>query len=131
VRAVARLARMTRDLGDVFRVAPVVERLRREQGAGLALGALRLNAPRRRRRTAAGREDLRRIIQVFDRIGAGRPNCFRRVLIEVALDEGAAQETICFGLRAGLTEESGHVWFASMAPPRDHAYDAQFSLRPP
>lgn len=57
----------------------------------------------------------------------GGPNCYRRVLLETALDAGAAKEKIVFGLRAGGTLRSGHAWFSSRRD-GDERYDVEIAL---
>lgn len=72
-----------------------------------------------------GRARLRRAIGWVD---AGyiraRPNCFRRVLTEIALDGGAARDAIVFGLDVGRT---GHVAFEGA---EDLSFDVAFAIPP-
>jgi hypothetical protein len=49
-------------------------------------------------------------------------NCYRRTLVELALDAGAAHETLVFGLDVGKT---GHVAFKDR---EDVAFDVTFEV---
>ncbi len=77
----------------------------------------------RRSRGRVGRSRLRRAIGWVDAAFPGGPNCFRRTLMEIALDAGAAGETLVFGLDVGKT---GHVAFKNA---EDHAFDVAFEIR--
>jgi hypothetical protein len=74
----------------------------------------------------AGRARLQKVIRWVDRTIFREPNCFRRVLVEVALDGGAAVEKVILGFRAGGSTGSGHVWLES-APPVA-SYDALIAI---
>jgi hypothetical protein len=52
------------------------------------------------------------------------PNCFRRTLLELSLDAGAARERIVFGLDVGRT---GHVTFKGR---EDRSFDVVYELGP-
>lgn len=56
----------------------------------------------------------------------GGPNCYRRVLLETALDASAARERIVFGLRQGGGRASGHAWLEGQ--PEGEGYEATFSV---
>jgi len=72
-----------------------------------------------------GRARLRRAIGWVDAAYVrARPNCFRRVLTEIALDGGAAREAIVFGLDVGRT---GHVAFEGS---EDLSFDVAFAIPP-
>jgi hypothetical protein len=43
----------------------------------------------------------------------GGSNCYRRALVEMALDASAAEERLFFGLKAHGGARSGHAWLAS------------------
>jgi len=117
-------------IGEFLRVVwvlPGLEFRRRVAGPLPSLRMARRMGQNRVRRPDASRRALQRVIRVTDRLLPGQPNCFRRVLIEMALDQGAALETINIGLRSGLAERSGHVWLSS-SPPSGELYDAQISV---
>ena len=79
-------------------------------------------------RDASGRAFLRRAIRFVDRAKLGStPNCFRRALVEVSLDSGAAKEPLMMGFRHGGGPRSGHAWLASEAEPGAR-YDAVISI---
>lgn len=67
-----------------------------------------------------GRARLRRVIGWADAVHA--PNCYRRVLAELALDAGAATETLVLGLDVGKT---GHIAFKGA---EDLPFDVLFEL---
>ena len=69
------------------------------------------------------RARLRRAIGWVDAAYPGKgANCFRRVLVEVGLDAGAAEETLVFGLDVGRT---GHVAFKDT---EDRTFDVAFEV---
>ena len=91
----------------VLAMLPRVERARRRSGpAALAvtMRALSRGAPRRE---PLSRARLRATIAAYDRIVPFGAGCYRRALLEMALDAGAAEEPLVLGLRQrGL----GHAW---------------------
>ncbi len=89
--------------------ARVLERMR-ARGVGAAC------------RGPIGRARLRRAIGWVDAFVPGAANCYRRVLLEIALDAGAARETIVFGLDVGST---GHVAFEGR---EERAFDVAFAI---
>jgi len=100
--------RLLPELGRVLLVLPTVERGRLREGPEPLAQRLRRRA--RRSRSHIEREELRRVIRWVDARMPGGPNCYRRVLLETALDAGAARERIVFGLRKGCGRASGHAW---------------------
>lgn len=97
---------------QVFAVAARIERARLSEGPVPLIARLRAEGRRRRPRDAAGRAGLARAVRLVDRLFPEGPNCYRRVLFEVALDPAAAREPICLGLKAGGGPGSGHAFFA-------------------
>jgi hypothetical protein len=63
---------------------------------------------------------------VIDARFLGGGNCFRRALLEIAVDPDAATEPLRFGLREDGGVGSGHAWLASSTEPRCR-FDAEFS----
>jgi hypothetical protein len=118
------------DAVSVIARLPVVEVGRRRQGPALLVARMRDLGSRSARRGPAGRARLRFTIRIVDRLMPGGPNCFRRALLETALDAGAAQEDIRCGLSAAGGAGSGHAWLPGEAPAPDVArsYDALFTL---
>jgi hypothetical protein len=53
------------------------------------------------------------MIAAADRRFPDGGNCFRRALLEMSLDAGAAQERLCLGLKAAGGPRSGHAWLSS------------------
>jgi hypothetical protein len=80
-----------------------------------------------RLRSASERSRLRRLIGAIDRRLPDGGNCFRRALIEIALDPESAREPLRFGLRKGGGAKSGHAWLRDEREPQQR-YDAEFAL---
>jgi hypothetical protein len=97
-------------------VLPSMECRRREDGPEGAMTAARRVGQRQRMRSTLGRVNLRRVIGWTDRTLFREPNCYRRVLLEVALDSGAAREPVIMGFRAGGGPGTGHIWLKSDPP---------------
>jgi len=113
---------------EVFRVSRIIrraERLRLGSPPELAVRTMRELGRSARRRGPIARARLRRAVGWVDAAYPGSgPNCFRRVLVEVGLDAGAAGETLVFGLDVGRT---GHVAFKES---EDRAFDVAFEVGP-
>ena len=65
------------------------------------------------------------MIGIIDRAFPSGPNCYRRVLVEIAMDAGAAEEDLHIGLRAHGGPKSGHAWLGSEGTAAER-YDAEF-----
>lgn len=115
VRLVLELVRALREIRRA-------ERLRSTRGPAEAVSLQRARGRLRKRR--ADRRVLRRAITSVDARFPGGPNCFRRVLTELALDAGAAEDRLVFGLDVGKT---GHVAFEGT---EDATFDVAFALGP-
>jgi hypothetical protein len=113
------------EVGQVLQVLPRVESLRRRQRPRSLLQQLRQQGARAPKRNAAGRRQLRRAIAWVDGCLRGG-NCFRRALLEVALDRGAAQDPLLMGFSFSNEKLSGHAWLADEST-TPAAYD--FTLR--
>jgi hypothetical protein len=55
------------------------------------------------------------------------PNCYRRALLEIALDPSAASEALFMGLDASGAPNSGHAWLGEQ-PQANRRYDAVICL---
>ena len=55
-----------------------------------------------------------------------QPNCYRRVLLEIALSREAAAERVMLGFRDAGRTGSGHAWLESDDPPEP--YEAILSI---
>jgi hypothetical protein len=86
---------------------------------------LRARGSRRPWRDEAGRLRLRRAIRFVDRWFSSGGNCYRRVLIEIAMDAGAATEPLHLGLQTDGGPNSGHAWLGSVRDGEER-YDAEF-----
>jgi hypothetical protein len=115
------------DLLHVLVLSPAVERARTREGLQPLLKRLRARGSSSRRRDPQARSRLRRAIGLVDRLFPGGPNCYRRVLLEIALDAGAAEEPVRLGFRAGGGARTGHACLES-DPTSLESYDAVFTL---
>jgi hypothetical protein len=111
---VARVTRMVRE----------VDRLRTEGSPQEVVASMRVRGVDAKVRGPVGRARLRRAIGWVDALVPGGANCYRRVLLEIALDAGAARETVVFGLDVGRT---GHVAFADS---EERTFDVSFAIPP-
>jgi hypothetical protein len=77
-----------------------------------------------RQRSPRERATLQSLIRLIDRAFPSGPNCYRRALVEMAVDAGAAVEPLHLGLAAEGGPNSGHAWLASSLD-RGGRYDAE------
>jgi hypothetical protein len=112
---------------QVAMVCPAIERARQIESFAPLVLRLRQRGCLKRQRDASARSQLRRAIQLVDRVFPSGPNCYRRVLLEIALDSGAAREPVYFGLRAAGGPGSGHAWLGGDRGSPE-AYDAVFTV---
>lgn len=123
-----RLIRTFAEVVSVLRRFGRMEAVRRQLGPAGAMAQARRLGEACRTRDAAGRASLRRAIRFVDRAKLGStPNCFRRALVEISLDSGAATEPLMMGFRHGGGPRSGHAWLASEAESAAR-YDAVISI---
>ena len=108
---------------NVFRALPHVDHVRKTHGPKPAATLLRSEAASAPRRDARGRARLARAIALCDRLYPfGRAGCYRRALLEIALDAGAASEP----LHLGLADPEGHAWLPRAWPAE--RYSAVFTI---
>lgn len=112
------------ELARVVAAAPAAERARRSRAPEAALSSMRAVGRTREERAPIGRARLRRAIGWVDAAWPTGPSCYRRVLMELALDRGAAREHVVFGLDVGRT---GHIAFAGR---EERAFDVVFEVGP-
>jgi len=127
---VARARHLVESAAAVAACAQAIERRRTSVGPKLAIEAARERGREARRRDDVARRDLRRLIRLVDRMVPGGPNCFRRVLLEIAIDPDAAAAPVGMGLRVSGSG-SGHAWIGAgveMDEPGSPPYDAIISL---
>lgn len=109
------------ELLRVARALPAVEHGLAAHPPPAAVARLRARGRRCARRTPAARATLRRAIALADRAAPGGASCYRRALLELALDAGAAAETLWLGLDASGLPRSGHAWLGDAPPDRPYA----------
>lgn len=103
-----------------------VEHLRRHHGPRAAAAAVRQLASGTQQRSAVDRARLQRAIRFLDSFFRDSGNCYRRVLLEMALDRGAAAEPLMMGLPANGAANAGHAWLGRL--PDGRSYDAVVSV---
>jgi hypothetical protein len=115
------------ELARVLGAARAAERIRMDEPPERALEEMRARGERTAARDAIGRARLRRAIGWVDALMPHGENCYRRTLLELALDAGAAREPVVFGLDVG---RSGHVAFKNR---EDVPFDVVFEVpaKPP
>ncbi len=96
----------------VLAALPIVEMLRRLQGPAPGLARCRAQGRGRPARGPAARARLRRAIAWVDRCLPGG-GCYRRVMLEMALDPAAAREPFRIGLHRRGNRVDGHAWLAN------------------
>jgi hypothetical protein len=117
-------------LGDFARVIcalPYVEWGRRFRGPAPLASTLRRRGAKAVARDAERRNLLRKVIGAVDSRLPGGANCYRRALLEIGLDAGAAREPLHLGLRSHGGPQSGHAWLGS-AETSTEVYDARFEI---
>jgi hypothetical protein len=113
------------EVGRVVRAVRDVDARRRSGAPQAVLEMMRSRGRRAHERGPIGRARLQRAIGWVDALVPGGGNCYRRVLLEIALDAGAARETVVFGLDVGST---GHVAFEHR---EDRTFDVAFAIPAP
>jgi hypothetical protein len=127
---VDRLGGIGASLADLVSIGlrlPEVEWRRLNEGPGRAVAKLRARGHSARRRAGDDRQRLRRLIAIVDRFWPGEPNCYRRALLEMSLDAGAAEEQLHLGLKVPGGPRSGHAWLGTSAA-LPVAYDVQVDI---
>ena len=108
---------------ELFGLLREVERARTTSSPRDAVASARRRGRSALRRGPPARAVLKRLIVNVDALCPGGPNCYRRALLESALDRGAAEEKIHFALDVGKT---GHAWLES--DPERQQFDVVFSV---
>jgi hypothetical protein len=116
------------DAGRVLCALPWVEAARRQEGPASLLQRVRKSGMRCFRRSSVERYRLRQTICAIDSRMPGGGNCYRRALLEIALDPDAAEQTFSMGLCASGGPRSGHAWLGSNPANAHRRYDAIISL---
>lgn len=110
----------------ILAILPKMEWHRCRSGPSLAVASARRSGRGRATRSPVERRRLQRAIEWVDSHLPMSSNCYRRALLEIALDSGAASEPLTMGFRAGGGEGSGHAWVGT-AQSRG-TYDAVISV---
>lgn len=111
-------------IAEVVAMLPAAERARRARSPAEAVRAMRRRGAAHASLGPRAQARLRRIIDWVDALVPGGGNCYRRTLLELALDPEAAGATLVFGLDVGRT---GHVAFKDRA---SAAFDVSFEVPP-
>jgi hypothetical protein len=111
------------EVARVVRLVRIVDAGRAKKTPEEVLALMRARGTKTERtRGPIGRARLRRAIGWLDALGPGGASCYRRILLESALDAGAARETVVFGLDVGRT---GHVAFEDR---EERTFDVSFAI---
>jgi hypothetical protein len=110
------------EVARVLRAVRSVDEGRKNEPPRRLLAATRARGAIARARGPIGRARLRRAIGWVDALLPGGASCYRRILLEIALDAGAARETVVFGLDVGST---GHVAFEGR---EERRFDVSFAI---
>jgi hypothetical protein len=110
------------ELARVLRHVRAIDARRTKDTPQRVLDELRRRGATAKERGPIGRARLRRAIGWVDAMLPGGASCYRRVLLELALDAGAARETVVFGLDVGST---GHVAFEGR---EERTFDVAFAI---
>jgi hypothetical protein len=113
------------ELARVLRRVREIDERRQRDAPQRVLADLRASGATAKERGPIGRARLRRAIGWVDAMIPGGANCYRRILLELALDAGAARETVVFGLDVGST---GHVAFEDR---EERSFDVAFAIPAP
>jgi hypothetical protein len=124
----SRMRNFLREIARVVLALPHIELARRREGPAPLVNDLRCQGSRCRPRTEAERRRLQAVIARVDARMPDGGNCYRRALLEIALDSDAAREPLFMGLSAGCEPMSGHAWIGSEIPSAARRYDAIFSV---
>lgn len=124
--ATTRMVGALGDLAAVLLALPGVELGRMFLGPAPLVARMRAFSKRLPERAASERTRLRRVIASVDARLPGGANCYRRSLLEVALDPDAAAEPFFLGLASSGGHGSGHVWIGPRSDRR--AYGAVICL---
>jgi hypothetical protein len=118
------------DLVVLSRRMFLLERLRLNAGPKESVLAARRLGERSRCRSEQERRVLHGVISRVDRLWPGGPNCYRRVLFEIAMDRGAARESVQLGFRSDGGTGSGHAWIGDgiASDGKRQPYDAIVSI---
>ena len=115
------------DFFRVLRAVPEVECGRFADGPAQLVWRMRARGRDARARNPDERRRLRRLISLVDRILPGAPSCYRRALLEMGLDAGAAKEPLHLGLRVPGGPRSGNAWLGMSSEPVG-PYDVQLDI---
>jgi hypothetical protein len=128
--ALKRVVELAATLGEAIQVLALASRVEaylRTKGFADVLAYFRWRARLAPQRKPIQRKRLRRAIGWIDARMPGGGNCYRRVLLEIALDGGAARESVLVGFHIQTNQVTGHVWLLSEQA-ESGSYDALFQL---
>jgi len=116
------------EMARVCAALPRVELERRLRGPGVSVPALRERGRACRERDARERAVLHRAIAAVDARLPGGGNCYRRVMLEIRLDRGAASERVSLGIDARGGPGSGHAWLGDGPSDDGRDYESIIAL---
>jgi len=112
---------------DLFAVALVLPKIDRWRSLGpeVAIENAREAGRARGHRSVRSRARLRRVINLADRLSGA--NCYRRVLLVLALDRTVAHYPVFFGIENRISGEPGHAWLGPDAD-QERRFAAVFQI---
>jgi hypothetical protein len=113
------------EVSRVMRALPSVERGLRAEGPAPLVARLRERGALAKPRNAEAQIRLRRAIFWIDRLVPGGGACYRRALLEIALDPDAARAPFRMGLCVADGKAAGHAWLGDADLER---YDVNMTL---
>jgi hypothetical protein len=125
IRAAEPLASLVSETLRVLLALPLIEAGRRFSGPRAVISRARAVGGQAVGRAPGERARLQAVIRRVDRWLPDGGNCYRRALVEIALDAGAAAEPLTFGFRQHGGPKSGHAWLAGGREAGER-YDAEF-----
>jgi hypothetical protein len=110
LRPFTALAAFADEMMEVAILLREVEEARLREGPEALLKRLRPLGAKRAPRTLSQRQRLSRNVTRIDRLLHGESNCYRRSLVQVALDRDAASQPFVLGLDVPASGVKGHAW---------------------
>jgi hypothetical protein len=111
----------------IVSLVPAAELHRRFAPMSRCVVHFRARGRRQATRSVDQRIRLRRLIHAIDVRLPDGGNCYRRALIEMALDPTSAAEPLHFGLVRHGGPKSGHAWLGCDLT-ASKSYDAEFTI---
>lgn len=103
---------------EVARILPRIEWARWTTGPGMVVTQLRNQESEIPVRDALTRRRLLRAIRWVDGCLSWKGNCYRKALLEMALDRSAVRSALMLGFSVRGGTMTGHAWLAAESTPK-------------